>query len=259
MCVFVSLLSYFNLSPTDLLAHADCTGHSLGGALATLFAFEVAAAAAAAAAASSESISPPIPTPVTCVSVASPRVGDLSFQKAFRHLELCGAIRHLRIANAGDPVTIMPKSSSKKLFAMLSPISYIAFKLQDQDFAERETYRHTGLKLKLIREGKNDDGSLLELSYDGITSAKQELEKDDEDADEAANANESERPGSWWFQRSSSRTSRSTRDVPNVVYHFGTCYAHRLAKVKDELSGKTLNELYVSMAQGSSTTTTITG
>jgi hypothetical protein len=45
------------------------TGHSLGGALATLMAFEAATM-------------PEIPKPVTCISVASPKVGNISFRHA---------------------------------------------------------------------------------------------------------------------------------------------------------------------------------
>jgi len=47
------------------------TGHSLGAALATLFSFEAAA-----------SDDPRIRKPVTCVAVASPKVGDLAFRLA---------------------------------------------------------------------------------------------------------------------------------------------------------------------------------
>jgi hypothetical protein len=49
------------------------TGHSLGGALATLFAFKAAARHPT-----------PFQMPVTCVSVASPKVGDSGFRKAFQ-------------------------------------------------------------------------------------------------------------------------------------------------------------------------------
>jgi hypothetical protein len=86
------------------------TGHSLGGALATLFSFHVAASAL-----NGDDNNKAIPTPVTCVSVASPRVGEGSFQRAFRLLEERGLLRHLRIANDRDPVTVMPKSSGKKV------------------------------------------------------------------------------------------------------------------------------------------------
>jgi len=48
------------------------TGHSLGGALSTLFAFKAASSGL------------PIQKPITCISVASPKVGDNSFRKAFQ-------------------------------------------------------------------------------------------------------------------------------------------------------------------------------
>lgn len=48
------------------------TGHSLGGALATIFAFKVAASNLA------------VQKPITCVSVASPKVGGNCFRKAFQ-------------------------------------------------------------------------------------------------------------------------------------------------------------------------------
>jgi hypothetical protein len=47
------------------------TGHSLGGALATVFAFEAAASA-----------DPIIPKPVLCVTVAAPKSGNLAFRLA---------------------------------------------------------------------------------------------------------------------------------------------------------------------------------
>jgi len=50
-----------------------CCGHSLGGALSTLF--------ACSAAASSD---PLIPKPVLCISYASPRVGNGNFKEAYQ-------------------------------------------------------------------------------------------------------------------------------------------------------------------------------
>lgn len=72
------------------------TGHSLGAALASVFAFMVAATEDS------------VPTPVTCVSIASPFVGDTNFRKAFMHLEQTGRLRYLRVANHKDLVTVMP-------------------------------------------------------------------------------------------------------------------------------------------------------
>jgi predicted lipase len=53
--------------------HLYVTGHSLGGALATLFAVDAVL-----------SKDFDIPTPVTCINVASPKCGDTSFKKAFQ-------------------------------------------------------------------------------------------------------------------------------------------------------------------------------
>ena len=75
------------------------TGHSLGGALATLFSFQLA---------SNRKKYPGIPSPITCISFASPKIGDESFCKAFQYLEERGEIRHLRVANENEPVTMVP-------------------------------------------------------------------------------------------------------------------------------------------------------
>lgn len=71
------------------------TGHSLGGALCTLFGFMASAREE-------------IPKPVTVVSVASPYVGDSRWKKAFQFAEAKGLLRHLRVANQKDIVTLMP-------------------------------------------------------------------------------------------------------------------------------------------------------
>jgi alpha-beta hydrolase superfamily lysophospholipase len=60
------------------------TGHSLGGALSTLIAFYLAC-------------DPEIRKPVTCISFASPRLGDKDFLKAVRWLEEQGMLRMLRV------------------------------------------------------------------------------------------------------------------------------------------------------------------
>ncbi len=73
------------------------TGHSLGGALATLFAFEVACLK------SSE-----IPNLITCINFASPKVGNIHFSRAIDYLEKKGVLRHVRITNQYDPVPRLP-------------------------------------------------------------------------------------------------------------------------------------------------------
>lgn len=75
------------------------TGHSLGGAMATLFGFYVAAN------------EDPIYVkngPVQVFSVSSPRVGDKSFRDSFKYLEERGKMRHARIHNARDKVAMLP-------------------------------------------------------------------------------------------------------------------------------------------------------
>jgi len=96
------------------------TGHSLGGALSTLFAFFVASKVARLE-------TNTIPTPIICVSLASPRPGDVGFQSAFESLERTGLLRHLRVVNEKDPVTRIPVNI--------------------------RTFRHTGVKLKLRQRG----------------------------------------------------------------------------------------------------------
>mmetsp|Transcript_26361 Transcript_26361/g.60729 ORF Transcript_26361/g.60729 Transcript_26361/m.60729 type:complete len:321 (-) Transcript_26361:476-1438(-) len=75
------------------------TGHSLGGALATLFGFYVAAN------------DDPIYSkngPIQIFSASSPRVGNKAFRDSFKYLEERGKLRHARIYNARDKVPLLP-------------------------------------------------------------------------------------------------------------------------------------------------------
>lgn len=75
------------------------TGHSLGAALSTLFAFRAAD-------------NSDIPNkPVINVSFASPFVGDQKFRDEFQKREVLGLIRHLRVSNEDDVVPLVPFSS----------------------------------------------------------------------------------------------------------------------------------------------------
>lgn len=72
------------------------TGHSLGAALSTLFAFRAA-------------VDSGIPNkPVINVSLASPFVGDDQLRKSLQDLEKNNKIRHLRISNEDDIVPLIP-------------------------------------------------------------------------------------------------------------------------------------------------------
>jgi predicted lipase len=75
------------------------TGHSLGGALSTMFAFRAATDSGVRN------------KPVMNVSFASPFVGDHVFRDKFQDLEKTGMIRHLRITNEDDVVPLVPFST----------------------------------------------------------------------------------------------------------------------------------------------------
>lgn len=194
------------------------TGHSLGGALATLFAFYAAAGLSNHASSSSDVV----PTPVTCVSVASPRVGEVGWQAAFGRMEEMGLLRHLRVANAQDPVTIMPKASGKFIWATLSPVSYLAFKLADRQFEQKQIFRHTGVKLRLAEEK-------FELTYLGdVLSVAKSV---DNTKANTRSASDSIEP----FKADS---------IPDVAFHLGAAYTGNLASVKSQLGDLSLNDIY---------------
>ena len=67
------------------------TGHSLGGALATLYGYELSL------------LLPNVDIQV--ITFGSPRVGDIRFQKAF---EMREHLSCLRVANSRDPITVLP-------------------------------------------------------------------------------------------------------------------------------------------------------
>ena len=218
------------------------TGHSLGGALATLFSLY-----AASSAVSCDNV---IPSPVSCVSVASPRVGDRAFQSAFCRLEELGYLRHLRVANDTDPVTMMPSATAKKVFLTFSPITYIAFKLIDHQFEEKEHFYHTGIKLRLAKErwelaflGKrmisSECGEAVGFDEDSISTISS-------DAD-LCGSNPSLHVKSRSIKSSSTSTKRDTfqqQKLPDVSQHLGSAYVENLGSVEKDLLDFSLNDLY---------------
>lgn len=200
------------------------TGHSLGGALATLFGFYASA-------------SDIVPGPVTVVSVASPRVGNLQFAACFTEYESRGKLRHLRIANHRDPVTLGPTVSTKRMLTMgamvFSPLGYLALKLSGKTTGDEEAYYHCGMKMKLRQEAQEGEEK-CELTYSGAMFLPKEKDSTDgvEMDDEVAG------------RKSSVTTSFKTSDMPLVSHHFGKAYTERIASVEGDLEGVSLNDLY---------------
>jgi len=98
------------------------TGHSLGGALATMFSLKLAGAG---------SSFDDIPRPVTCITYANPFSGTEGYRTAMEHLERDGFIRHLRINNEEDFVPTIPFIS----------------------FGRKRQMKHIGVNLRLKESG----------------------------------------------------------------------------------------------------------
>lgn len=76
------------------------SGHSLGGALSQLLAYQLAGNNSLREFRNA--------LPVTAITYASPRVGDDGFRQAFERLESMDILRHIRVSNAGDVVPVAP-------------------------------------------------------------------------------------------------------------------------------------------------------
>lgn len=116
------------------------TGHSLGGALATLFAFELACEPEAT-----------VPKPVTLINFACPYVGDSSFRLAHQMLESQGRLRHLRVTNHKDLITTFPK---------------VAFRWNvfDRRAHVGSLFKHVGINLRIFEGSKT-----FKLCYPKVT------------------------------------------------------------------------------------------
>lgn len=77
----------------------NLSGHSLGGAMAQLLAFQLARCQSLARF--------PKACPMIVITYGCPRVGGKSYQKAFQQYEEKGLLRHIRVANKGD---VIPQS-----------------------------------------------------------------------------------------------------------------------------------------------------
>ena len=113
------------------------SGHSLGGALSQLLAYQLAS--------NGEMSDFNNATPITAVTFASPRVGNDGFRQAFERLEQKGLVRHIRVSNEGD----------------LVPVSFPGF-----------GYTQTGLNLHVSKEdmdvGYNVDTKFKSQAWYGL-------------------------------------------------------------------------------------------
>jgi predicted lipase len=147
------------------------TGHSLGAALATLFAFQVA----------TEPDSK-IPKPVSLFSIAGPYCGDVSFRAAHQLLEGLGKLRHLRLSNHKDLVTIVPKAS-------------FHWNIFDGSAHAGSLFKHAGVNLRLFEGAKSFEISYPRVRTGYFSSTYDELTRG---FDQSIFANFSWNPSSYW-------------------------------------------------------------
>ena len=227
------------------------TGHSLGGALATLFGF-YASCCGGSSGDTSSSVSS---LPITIVSVASPRVGNIAFARAFVELESLGKLRHLRIANHKDPVTLNPTVSAKRALAlsakMFSPLGYLALMVTGNgEGGEEEVYYHTGMKMKLRKDICPLSEKQYEIAYSGAPFvAAVKMTNSTRSVIVVDNNDEQLELAEIVKDEQAKKKKSSSSDMINVAYHFGDAYTERILAVKTDLMGMSLNDLYSSKAR----------
>jgi hypothetical protein len=177
------------------------TGHSLGAALATLFAFQVA----------TEPDSK-IPKPVSLFSIAGPYCGDESFRQAHQRLEGLGKLRHLRLSNHKDLVTIVPKASFR-------------WNIFDGSAHAGSLFKHAGVNLRLFEGAKSFEISYPRVRSGYISSTYDELIRG---LDQTIFANFSWNPTSYW----------------KWPFHSLREYNKRLEANKPSLEALYVNDLY---------------
>ena len=83
-----------------------------------------------------------IPKPVTCISIASPKVGNIEFRLAVAVLEKESKLRRLRVVNFADPITVGE---------VVPPLLAIASTF----CCKRMLYEHVGARLVLFPVATN--------------------------------------------------------------------------------------------------------
>ena len=118
--ILQSLQRLFDKEKTLRTFAITVTGHSLGGALATIFSFYFVLEPMCAL------------LPVTCINFASPKCGNIQFARAFQELELQKRLFCLRVANDRDLITERPDRLTCWTFCLQNAI-----------------FRHVGIELLL--------------------------------------------------------------------------------------------------------------
>jgi hypothetical protein len=176
------------------------SGHSLGGALSTLFSFHAAC-------------DETLPKPVTCVSFASPRVGNLEFGHAHQECEVTGRLRSIRVANDRDLVTMVPDRLAYAV-ALTNSI-----------------YRHVGIEVRLF--GSSKWGGAQHPPKIHFPTCHAQLSKHLVDDVNSAVWN--------WFTRPVNLMTSWRHDY--ALLHSCKEYSDRLARASDHLSVMTIDKL----------------
>lgn len=131
----------------------------------------------------------------------------------------------------------------------MSPITFIVLSLKDAFFASSETYRHTGVKLRLMSLGQSqkvednsDDNKVAKqysISYRGATTVQEEVA--DDTNQEAASLTQP----SNFIEKTLAKLS--LRSIPGVAFHYAPTYMDQLAKCKEDLMDMQLNDMYAKM------------
>ena len=196
-------------------------GHSLGGALCTIFGFFAAADDEITSLLQSGG-NGGCPRPVVVYSFASPYVGNWKFRFAFQHLERQKRLQHLRVANAEDMVTLLPFAAPT-----LGTISPALGLIQKQGGGN--LYKHTGIRLQMTKR------HICTLSYPKDQDASTDEEQAKELRDAMASGKSLAQAFYYLLRQDFNRI---------VMYHSCEEYESRLEKCKSELMKVTLDELY---------------
>ena len=196
-----------------------CTGHSLGGALATMCGYYAALDTAIVQ-----------NGPVAVYSIASPRVGNSDFRQTFQLLERLKRLQHLRITNREDIVTHIPFVALEQI--SLSPTSVLS---QSANGAVN-LYKHCGLHLELKSSDakSNNPKHLFHMAY----------AKDKNDEDDSILPEELKRSVVAGKSLMESLLATNADIMLIVKYHSCDQYEQRLLKCRQHLAGQTLDDLY---------------